>query len=480
MKKILLIILIGIIILLGILFYNFSQTKPENSTKTSTPTDLASIQGQNERISKSITFQTVSYEDSSLIDYSQFIAFHEFLKASYPNVFKKLEVETVNTYSLLLKWKGTDQSLLPGILMAHQDVVPVSEDTKNLWMHPPFEGLIKDGILYGRGAIDDKINLMGQLESVEFLLKSGFQPKRDFYLVFGHDEEIGGKNGAVQIAQLLFSRGIKAEFVLDEGGFITNDKVPGVKDAVALIGTSEKGYMNLDLSVNIKGGHSSMPTSNNAIAVLAKALSDLNTQPFSPALSTSVNDFIHHIAPYSTFVNKLAMSNMWLFKPLVFNIYSKSGAGDAMIRTTMVPTIIHGGNKSNVIPNIVKATVNLRLLPGTSIQEAVNHVKNAINNPSVKIEVQPGALEASEVSPINNEVFKSFKANIESHFDNAIVAPFLMIGGTDSRHFNIVSKNIYKFSPMIDPEGFHGVNESLNLKDYNKTIGFYVDFIKGL
>lgn len=480
MKKIFSILLIGIVLLLGVLFYNYSQTKPEKSTSSNITTDISTIQGQNERISKSITFQTISYDDTSLIDYSQFLAFHEFLKTSYPLVFEKLSVEVINNYSLLLKWEGKESNLLPGIIMAHQDVVPVSDDTKDLWTYPPFEGLIKDGILYGRGAIDDKINLMSQLESVDFLIKNGFQPKRDIYLVFGHDEEIGGKEGAVEVAKLLESRGIKAEFVLDEGGFITTDKVPGVAEPVALIGTSEKGYVNLDLTVNIEGGHSSMPTKGNAINVLSQAISDLSTKPFSPSLSTSVKDLLDHIAPHSSFINRLAMSNMWLFKPLIYNIYSQSGPGDAMIRTTMVPTIINGGNKANVIPNIVKATVNLRLLPGTSIQDAVDHVTKAINNPLVKITVQPGALEASKVSPINNEVFKSFKTNIESHFDNAVVAPFLMIGGTDSRHFNIVTKNIYKFSPMIDPIGFHGVNEQLNLKDYNKTIGFYVDFLKAL
>ncbi|HUH72995.1 MAG TPA: M20/M25/M40 family metallo-hydrolase [Chitinophagales bacterium] len=480
MKKLLILLLIALVIFLGIIFYNFSQTKPQASTNTTIATDLSSIKGQNERISKSITFQTVSYEDTTLIDYDQFLAFHEFLKTSYPIVFEKLELEMVSNYSMVLKWKGNDPTLLPGIFMAHQDVVPVSDDTKDLWKNPPFEGLIIDGVLHGRGAIDDKINLMAQLESVQFLLENEFQPKRDIYLVFGHDEEIGGKQGAVKIAELMQSRGIKAEFVLDEGGFVTNDKVPGMTEAVALIGTSEKGYLNLDLSVNINGGHSSMPTPENAIAVLAKAITDLNSQPFSPRLTTSVKDFLNHIAPHSSFVNKLAMSNLWVFQPIVFNIYSKSGPGDAMIRTTMVPTIINGGNKANVIPNIVKATVNLRLLPGTSIQDAIQHVTKAVNNPLVNIEAQPGAMEASAVSPIDNEVFRNFKSKIETHFDNAIVAPFLMIGGTDSRHFNIVSENIYKFSPMIDPEGFHGVNEQLNLKDYNKTIGFYVDFLKEL
>ncbi len=480
MKKIALTLLLALVVLVGILFFNFFTVPSKQLPTEGNKTDISSIQGADQRIAQSLTYQTISHEDTAQIDFTPFLEFHNFLRGAFPLVFNNLDVELVSNYTMVLHWKGADSTLKPGILLAHMDVVPVSDDTRALWTVPPFEGVIKGDLLYGRGAVDNKINLMAQLESIDFLLKSNFKPKRDLYFVFGHDEEIGGTNGAQKVAELMHSRGIQAEFVLDEGGFVTNDKVPGVNQPVALIGTSEKGFLNVELSLNIEGGHSSMPEKENAVNVMSKALSDLSEQPFSPSLTPSVKDFIEHIAPHSVFINRLAMSNMWLFKPLIYNIYSSAPTSDAMIRTTMVPTIIRGGEKANVIPNIVTATINYRLLPGTSVADAIAHTEKAINNPLIKVTALREQKEATGVSPSDTEPFRYIMNAIQLNFDSVIVAPFLMIAGTDSRHFGIVTPNIYKFSPMIDPVGFHGVDEFLNLKDYKKGIGFYVDFIKNL
>ncbi|MCZ2394861.1 MAG: M20/M25/M40 family metallo-hydrolase [Chitinophagales bacterium] len=478
MKKIALLILLIFVILIGILFFNFFKISPNTDHQAPTLTDISSINGYKERIAKAITYPTVSFEDTSLIDYSIFLEFHQFLKNSYPIIFKNLEFETVNEYSIVLKWTGTDSQLRPGILMAHQDVVPVSEDTKDLWRFPPFGGIIHNDTLFGRGSIDNKANLLAQLESVNLLLQQNFKPQRDIYFVFGHDEEIGGKNGALAVAQLLKSRNIQAEFVLDEGGYVSVGLVPGVSKSVALVGTAEKGFLNLELSVNIDGGHSSMPNKENAINMLSAAITDLSNQPFQPSISPSVSSFMQHIAPYSSFINRLALSNLWLFKPLIYNIYSQSAPSDAMIRTTMVPTIINGGEKDNVIPNIASANINYRINLGTTIQDVIDHTSKAINNPLVHIKKKSEGQEASGISPYNTTSFQNIASSVSSHFENSITAPFLMIAGTDSKHFDIVTKNIYKFSPLTNPSGFHGVNEYLNLKDYKNTIGFYVDFIK--
>lgn len=478
MKKILLGLLFALIILLGVIFFNFFAISSKQLPVEGTKTDINSIKGAEERISQSITYQTVSYEDTSLINFEPYLQFHTFLRGTFPNIFHNVNVEMVNNYTILLHWEGTDKSLKPGVLMAHYDVVPVSDDTKDMWCVPPFDGVIKGDTLFGRGSVDNKINLMAQLEAIDFLLKNKYWPKRDLYFVFGHDEEIGGVNGALAVAKQLKSRGIEADFVLDEGGYVTEYMVPGVSQPVALVGTSEKGFLNLEISVNIDGGHSSMPAPKNAIATLSKALYDLSQQPFAPTMSQSMKDFIEHIAPHSSFINRLAMSNTWLFKPLIYNIYSASPAGNAMVRTSMVPTIINGGVKANVIPNVVTANVNYRILPGMSIEQVVEHTKKAINNPAVQVKVLQPTQEASTVSPINTTAFKQISDAIHLNFDNTIVTPFLMIAGTDSKHFDLVTDKIYKFSPMIDPVGFHGVDEYLILSDYKKAIGFYIDFIK--
>lgn len=480
MRKILLFVSFALAVLIGILTFNYFSISSRQTAPTHEKADISSIVGAEERLSRAITFPTVSFEDSTDADYTPFVAFHKYLQSTFPAIYENLEVENINEFSLLFHWKGSDNNLKPVILMAHQDVVPVSEDSKNLWTVHPFEGTIKDGFLWGRGSIDDKSNLMGQLEAVNFLLGLQFRPRRDIYLAFGHDEELGGENGAMKIAQLLKSRGIEAEFVLDEGGIVTDNMVPGVRQPVALIGTSEKGYLDLTLSVRIEGGHSSMPKKDNAIGVISKALTNLSDHPFPPQLSPSVRDFFSYVGPHSSFINRLAISNMWLFKPVLFKMIGKSAPGDAMIRTTMVPTIIHGGDKSNVVPDIATANVNLRLLPGTTIQDAIDHVRKAINNPAVKIEALGEQKEAGIVSPADNDAFKYISDAVHKNFPNTLVSPFLMIGGTDSKHFEILSQNIYKFSPLIDPIGFHGVDERLNLKAYPQAIGFYVDLIKSL
>lgn len=480
MKKLLIFITIVVLILTGVLFYNYFTIESKQIPVEGMSTDVTSIEGAVDRLAQSISFSTISHEDTSLMDFAPFLEFHEFLKSSFPDIFSKLNLEIVNGYTMVLHWKGQDATLKPGVLLAHQDVVPVSEDTKELWSVDPFAGVIKDGMLWGRGVIDNKINLMSQLEAIDFLIKNNYTPLRDLYFVFGHDEEIGGQHGALKVAELMQFRGIEAEFVLDEGGFITNERVPGMTQPVALIGTSEKGFLNLELSINIEGGHSSMPEEDNAILAMSKALSQLSQNPFEAAITPSVKDFIEHIAPHSPFLNRLAMSNLWLFKPVVYNIYSQTAAGNAMIRTTMVPTIIRGGEKSNVVPNVVKATINYRLLPGTTTEDAIAHTKKAIGNDQIQVSLLREQKEATPVSPIDNEVFKNISHAIHLNFEEVIVAPFLMIAGTDSRNFNIITSNIYKFSPMIDPIGFHGVDERLDLKDYSKTIGFYVDFIKNL
>jgi carboxypeptidase PM20D1 len=250
--------------------------------------------------------------------------------------------------------------------------------------------------------------------------------------------------------------------------------------AVALIGTSEKGFLTLELTVEIPGGHSSFPAKETSIDVMAKAITNLRSQPFPAQMSTSVQDFMNYIAPEMPFINKLALGNLWLFKPVVYKMYGKSAVGDAMIRTTMVPTVIQGGVKGNVIPTVVKAKVNFRTQPGTTIEDVIAHTRKAINDERVQIEVLLPNVEASPVSSPDSTAFRTIMSPLKHHFDDPVVAPFLMIGGTDSRHFYNVTPNIYKFSPMIDPIGFHGVDEQLKISDYQKTLGFYHDFLRSL
>ena len=251
MKKILLAILLLLLIFIGIIAIKTINAPNLQSKITAIPAPALSDDAL-KHFQQSISYQTVSYGDVSLWDSLPFIAFRKFLETTYPLVHQQLKREIISNYSYLYKWQGLDTTLNPFILMAHQDVVPIEESTKAQWNFEPFSGIIKDGYVCGRGTTDDKINLISILESTEKLLKENFKPARTIYFVFGHDEELGGKNGAKKIAELLESRKVKAELVMDEGGFVTDEKVPGVTKPVALVGTSEKGYLSIELVKYIK------------------------------------------------------------------------------------------------------------------------------------------------------------------------------------------------------------------------------------
>lgn len=426
---------------------------------------------------QALSFKTISYGDSTLFDSTQFNGFRQFLEHTYPQFHRQLTREIVAGYTLLYTWKGTNPSLKPVVLMAHQDVVPIEEATKSMWTVDPFGGEIKSGYIWGRGTVDDKINLISMVEAVEKLLNENVQPERTFYFSFGHDEEIGGK-GAVAVAKLLKSRNIEAEFVLDEGGIVTLTKMPGITKPLALLGTSEKGYLSLELNVEESGGHSSMPADETAIDIISKAIVNLRSKPFPSHLTGPTLEATGFLGTELPFVQRMAMANQWLFKSLIISQYEKSPQSAAMVRTTMVPTIIHAGVKDNVVPTVAKATVNFRLLPGDQSEEVIQSVKEKIADERVKIKRLNMNAEATPVTSANGSGYTMTERAIKRSLTETITAPFLMIGATDSRHFHEVSSDIIKFSPMIDPIGFHGIDERVSLESYQTALWFYEQLIR--
>lgn len=429
-------------------------------------------------LSDAIKFKTISYGDSAQLDTAAFMGFHRYLAEAYPLVHHTLSLVKVGGYSLMYRWAGTQADLKPIVLMAHQDVVPVEEAAASLWTVDPFGGEVKENAIWGRGAADDKINLIAILETVEKLLGAGFAPARTIYLCFGHDEEMGGK-GAAAMAKRLVAEGIEAELVFDEGGMVTTNKVPGLSRPVALIGTSEKGYMSVTVSVEKSGGHSSMPETETSIDILTKAIARLREQPFESRFSISTQGFIRNLGPEMPFVNRMAFANPWLFTPLIKGIYEQSPGGNAMIRTTLVPTMLNAGVKDNVIPTRAEATVNIRLLPGDSSRVVIARLHEIINDSRVNIVVHEGFVnEPSAVTEEDSYAYRIVNEAIKRSFDNVLTSPFLMIGATDSRHFSEVSSGIIKFSPMTDPIGFHGIDERVSLDGYGTALHFYEQLIR--
>jgi carboxypeptidase PM20D1 len=477
MKRFLLLILVLVLtVVTVVLFRTFTFKSQQRSVDVAPGPPMNAKALAN--FQSSIRFKTISNSDSTLFDSSQFTGFRRFLEKTYPLIHAGLEREIVKNYTLLYRWEGSNPELAPVVLMAHQDVVPVEESTQAMWSVDPFEGVIRDNFVWGRGSTDDKINLIAIMESTEKLLASGYKPVRTIYLVFGHDEEIGGR-GAIAVARRFKEKGIHPEMVLDEGGIVTREKVPGLQRNVALIGTSEKGILTLQLRVEKGGGHSAMPEKETAIDILARALTRLNQNEFEPRFSPSTESFIECVGPEMPFIQRMAFANLWLFRGMVTGIYEQSGPGNAMIRTTMVPTIVHSGMKDNVIPTVATATINLRLLPGDSSVSIQGKIREIINDDRVFVEVKD-AQEASGVTAMESYAYSTVDQIVRQTYDSVVATPFLMIGATDSRHFKEVSKGIIKFSPMVDPIGFHGIDERVSLESFQYSLWFFEQLIRGI
>ncbi len=432
-------------------------------------------------LSEAVKIKTVSH-DVTTLDSAPFYQFQAFLKQSYPLADSLLHRQCINKLSLLYTWKGKNPALQPLLLIGHMDVVPAENGGGEQWEFPPFSGEINNNAVCGRGTLDDKVNVIGLLEAVEMLLKEGFKPERTIYLAFGHDEEIGGEKGAAKIAAYLQEQHVKAGFLLDEGLVITKGIVPGIKKNVALIGISEKGYVSVELAVETDGGHSSMPARETAIGILSEAVSKLEKHPMRSQLSAPVQRFLDYVGPEMPFLQRLAFANQWLLKNLILSIYEKSSnAGNALVRTTTAPTLFKSGTKDNVLPGYATATLNFRILPGETSDDVMAHIRKTIKDKRVKAKKLPNFSEPSPVSEIDCPEFACLQKSISQTFSNTIIAPSLVLAATDARHYSAITKNLYRFIPLIaesdDLKRIHGVNEKISCSDFLNAVRFYRQLI---
>ena len=471
--------LVGILFLLLVvvlLFNTFkdSSTLPKYTVEGAPATnDSAAV-----HLSQAIQIKTISFGDTLAIDTTEFLKFRKFLETSYPNVHAKLQRQIFNQFSYVYKWAGKDSSLQPYVLMAHMDVVPVEAVAESKWTVPSFSGTIKNDTIWGRGAVDDKVSVIAILESVEQLLKQNYTPNRTIYLCFGHDEEISGKRGAKVISNWFKEQNIKPAMVLDEGGQIDTKHFKQLNRPFAVIGTSEKGYANFDLSVEIPGGHSSMPAAETAIDVLNKAIEKIRAHSMEPAITPTMQELLNRTKPAEKFSNRLVLSNLWLFKGLMIGQLEKTKETNAMVHTTLVPTILQSGIKDNVIPTVAKATFNSRILPGQTSDDVLKFITNAVNDDRVVIKKQTISLmEPSPITPFDNPEFKKVEQIIYKSVPDVLVSPFLMIGATDSRYYRSFSNAVLNFSAVQDVKGFHGIDERIGKTDLNRMIFFYNQLI---
>ncbi len=428
-----------------------------------------------ERFVGAIRFRTISHDDRSNFDANAFRGFHDYLQQSFPLVHNRADRTVINGYSLVFHIEGSDPALKPVLFMGHMDVVPVDDVTMAEWTHDPFAGTIADGMIWGRGTLDDKLSVMSFLEATEALLAEGYEPTRSLYLAFGHDEEVGGKDGAREVAKYLKDRGIEFEFVLDEGGVVTEGLIRNVDRPVAIIGVAEKGYVNLRLRVDAPGGHSSQPPPQSALGIVSRAVVKVEDNPF-PAQLTFVKQTFDAIAPYMSFGNRLAMANTWLVAPLITSRLLDDKAFAATMRTTTAATMASGSSKSNILPTRAEAVINFRILPGDTAEAVRDRVIGIIDDDRVDVTMEY-AIDPSPVSPTNSRGYELLARMIRSFDDNILVAPYLVQGGTDARYFYSVSPNVYRFvMARATPDTLlrvHGIDERIPIDDYLTAIRFY-------
>jgi carboxypeptidase PM20D1 len=430
-------------------------------------------------LSQAIRFQTVSHQNKAENQLGEWLKFQEWLTTTYPTVGKMMTREIAGEGALIYKWEGSAPNLQPIILMAHQDVVPVTSGTEKDWTHPPFAGEIADNAVWGRGAVDDKGSLVGLFEALEALAKQGFKPRRTIYLVSGHDEEAGG-TGAKAAADLLASRGVKALFTIDEGSAVIED-APLINAPAILIGIAEKGYATLKVTANAPGGHSSMPPKETGVINLARAVIAINDHPFPLELRGPGAQMLGSLAARKGGMTKFAFANSWAFGGPVMRKAAETPSGAAMLHTTIAPTMLEGSPKENVLPQAATALINYRIAPWNSSADVMARAKAAVGTQPVILSWVKPPREPSRVSSTESLGWKLIAATAQGDTPGAALTPYLVVAGTDGRSFEGVSQDVYRFMPVHfrvkETAMVHGTNEHMTLDNLRRVINFYARLI---
>ena len=431
------------------------------------------------RLSALVRCKTVSYEDSSLEEDAEFEKLISLLPTLYPQVWKTCTLQRFPGRALLFRWKGKTAGD-PAVLMAHYDVVPVEEDN---WLKPPFEAVVEDGVMWGRGTLDTKVTFNGILSAAENLIRQGYQPENDVYFAFSGGEEVNGP-GAENIVQWFREQGISLKLVLDEGGAVVEDVFPGVKGQCALIGIAEKGLLNLEYSVAGAGGHASAPKPHTPVGELARACAKVEAHPFRMHFTEPVLEMFDTLGRHSGFVYRMIFANLWAFG-WVLNLLTKKSGGElnALLRTTVAFTQMRGSKAPNVIPPSASMVSNLRINPADSVDSAVAYIKKVIGNDAVTLK-KLTAMEPSPISRTDCEGWEIVSNACQGTWKGCIVSPYLMVQCSDSRHYGPISDRVYRCSAMDltaeERSLIHGNNERIRLESIPRAAAFFLRVMKQL
>ncbi|WP_221584305.1 M20/M25/M40 family metallo-hydrolase [Microbacterium sp. G2-8] len=430
------------------------------------------------RLAKMVRLQTVSAE-VDVRGSEPFEQFVELLAELYPLVHEHLHRERITDLGVLFRWRGTGDGD-PVVLMAHYDVVPASADA---WSEDPFAGVVRDGWVHGRGTLDDKGPLLVILEAVEALLSAGFAPARDVYLSFGGDEEVYGA-AARSIAGALDARGIRPWLVMDEGGAVVDAPLPFISGRAAMIGVGEKGVVTLRIEAQTDAGHASAPSGKSAIDRIARAVSRLDARTFVPRAPATITRMLAAFAavaagPARTLLRVLSRSRLltgWVLSAM-------GGEPAALVRTTIAATMQSGGSAANVLPSAASATLNLRLIPGDTVDSVVRRVKRRIADRRVIVTVLEGS-DPTPLSPADGSAFAAIADAVHTVYPDALAAPYLMMQASDARHFHAISPHVFRFAPLemsaTQRASIHGADERVEIASLERGRDIHIALLRSL
>ncbi len=475
----LILILIAILLLLiviGIVRTLVLRKKPHEKIPCVSPPDAGKTI---EKLQRAISFRTVSSKDKESVDWKEFTRLASYLAEAFPLCEKHLKLESDSDHNLIYRFEGADTTALPGLLTAHQDVVSANDEE---WTHPPFARTLEDGYVWGRGSFDCKLQLIAILEAFELLLQEGKKPKRTWYAAFGCDEEVnGGIEGATRIAEQFERMGLSFSLLLDEGGVVSENYIKGIERPIAVVGVAEKGYMDTRLSCTREAGHSSTPLMPTALGKIAKAVTAIESGRQEARITKPVKAMLTNIGVEAPFPFAFLFLNLWLTKPLITMIFSRSPTLNALIRTTSVPTMMEGSDKSNVIAQTATSVVNTRLLAGDDKESIIRHLKALIADEEVSLTVTRYE-ESSRESPTAGEAFDLVKRTITAVFPEAIVTSYLMLGATDARKYQGLCEHIYRFTPAqmdkAEVQRMHAPDERIHSDNVGKAVAFFLTLLQ--
>jgi carboxypeptidase PM20D1 len=476
MKRLLALLGLAVALLAALMLARTLLTRPGVDAVTPAPELELDARRVCERLGRALQIPSVSRLEPSVLDEARLERMADFVVESFPPVLENLQLER-HPRCLVWRWAGSQSELEPLLLLAHLDVVPVEPRTLESWSFPPFSGEIAAGYVWGRGALDDKATALAMLEAVELLLSEGFRPRRAVILCFGLDEELGGNEGARAQAQRFADEGLRPHLILDEGYAVLEGVLDVVASPIAAVGVAEKGQLTLELRVRADGGHASMPEAQTSLGILAGAIAALERNPMPARLDGAPALFCDELAREMSFGQRFLFANRWITEPLLRRALLAKAGSAALVRTTTAVTTANAGVAPNVLPEEARATVNFRIHPRDDVAAVLERVRAVIDDERVELVVLGEAVEPSPTSPARGEAWELLERTIRECYPGVIVAPSLVVGATDARHYAALCPNVYRFTGLRlgpeDLERIHGVNERISTKNYLELIRFY-------